>query len=198
MMPMFTRSESFSQFIRFYPAVSLIAAICAILFAATALPILPSIDIFTSLSGVNFLISEGEYWRLVTPIFMHANFPHILFNLFTLIIIGPGIESLAGTARFSLLFLLSGILANVITLLTMPAMYVHVGASGAIFGLFGCYAYILLYKKHLMTRQNSQTILALIVLSVVLSFMQTSVNLVGHIGGLAAGFLLAPLFLNRK
>jgi len=198
MMPMFTRSESFSQFIRFYPAVSLITAICAVLYAATILPILPAIDIFTALSGVNFLISEGEYWRLVTPIFMHASFTHILFNVFTLIIIGPGIESLAGTRRFALLFLLSGILANVLTLLTMPPMYVHVGASGAIFGLFGCYAYILLYKKHLMSRQNSQTIFALIAISVVLSFMQPSVNVVGHIGGLACGFLLAPLFLNKK
>ena len=120
---MFTRSESFSQFIRFYPAVSLITAICAVLYAATVLPILPAIDIFTALSGVNFLISEGEYWRLVTPIFMHASFTHILFNVFTLIIIGPGIESLAGTRRFALLFLLSGILANVLTLLTMPPMF---------------------------------------------------------------------------
>lgn len=195
---MFTRSESFSQFIRFYPGISFIAATCAILYATTIFPILPSINTFTTLSGVNFLISEGEYWRLITPIFMHANFPHILFNLFSLIIIGPGIESMVGTARFSLLFVLSGILANICTLLTMPAMYVHVGASGAIFGLFGCYAYILLYRKHLMTRQNSQTILTLIVLSVVLSFTQTSVNLIGHFGGLAAGFLLAPLILNRK
>ena len=195
---MFTRSESFSQFIRFYPAVSLFSAICVILYVATVLPLLPARDIFTALSGVNFLISEGEYWRLVTPIFMHAGLTHILFNVFSLIIIGPGIESLAGTKRFVLLFLLSGILANVLTLVTMPPMYVHVGASGAIFGIFGCYAYILLYKKHLMSRQNSQTILALIIISVVLSFMQASVNLIGHIGGLASGFLLAPLFLKDK
>ena len=195
---MFTRSESFSQFIRFYPAVSLISAICVILYVATVLPLLPARDIFTALSGVNFLISEGEYWRLVTPIFMHAGLTHILFNVFSLIIIGPGIESFAGTKRFALLFLLSGILANVLTLVIMPPMYVHVGASGAIFGIFGCYAYILLYKKHLMSRQNSQTILALIIISVVLSFMQGSVNLIGHIGGLASGFLLAPLFLKNK
>lgn len=195
---MFTRTESFRQFIRYYPGVSLITGACLFVFTLLHISILPGKNLFTLLSGVNLLIDNGEYWRLFTPIFVHASFPHLLFNCFTLIIIGPSLENLMGTMRFLLLFFLSGILANVLTFLAMPLMYVHVGASGAIFGLFGCYAYILLYRKEIMSKQNAQTILVLIIIGVVMTFFQTSINIMGHIGGLLIGLAFSPLLFPKN
>ena len=195
---MFTRTESFQQFIRFYPGVSILTAICIILFIITSFPLFQSRDLYTLLSGVNFLIAEGEYWRLVTPIFIHAGFSHLLFNCFSLIIIGPGLEDILGTFRFVLLFMLSGILANILTFFAEPLMYAHVGASGSIYGIFGCYAYIVFFRKDLISPQNSQVILALIIIGVVMSFFQASINITGHIGGLIIGFALSRILLTNR
>ena len=195
---MFTRTESFQQFIRYYPAVSVLTAICIAFFVLTSLPLFPDRDLYTLLSGVNLFIAEGEYWRLVTPIFLHIGFSHLLFNCFSLILIGPGLESILGTSRFTLLFLLSGILANVLTYFTEPLMHAHVGASGSIYGLFGCYAYMIFFRKDLISPQNSQIILILIIIGVVMSFLQSSINITGHIGGLIIGFLLSRILLTNR
>lgn len=195
---MFTRTESFGQFIRFYPGVSLLTAVCIVLFIITSLPISLGRDLYTLFSGVNLFIAEGEYWRLITPIFLHIGFSHLLFNSFSLIIIGPGLENILGTFRFSLLFILSGTLANVLTFFAEPLMYTHVGASGSIYGLFGCFVYIIFFRKDLISQQNSQVILALIIIGVVMSFFQSSINITGHIGGLIMGFALSRLFLVNR
>ena len=195
---LFTRTESFQQFIRFYPAVSVLTAICIILFIVTSLPLFPDRDLYTLLSGVNLFIAEGEYWRLVTPIFLHIGVAHLLFNCFTLILIGPGLETMLGSIRFTLLFLLSGILANVLTYYTEPLMYAHVGASGSIYGLFGCYAYMIFFRKDLLSPQNSQVILILIIIGLVMSFLQSSINITGHIGGLIIGFALSRILLTNR
>ena len=195
---MFTRTENFQQFIRFYPAVSMITAICIALYIFTSFPLIQSRDLFTLLSGINLFIADGEYWRLVTPIFIHSGFSHLLFNCFSLIIIGPGLENILGTYRFTLLFMLSGILANVFTFFTEPLMYAHVGSSGSIYGLFGCFAYIVFFRKDLISPQNSQVILALIIIGLVMTFFQSSINITGHIGGLITGFALARILLNNR
>ncbi len=80
-------------------------------------------------------IRSGEIWRLATPIFLHAGLWHIGFNVIALWQIGPALEELYGRGRMLLLFLLTGVLANVIGGLTSPA--VGIGASGAIMGLIG-------------------------------------------------------------
>lgn len=195
---MFTRTESFQQFLRYYPGVSILTGICIALFIITSLPLFPGRDLYTLLSGVNFFIAEGEYWRLVTPIFLHVGFSHLLFNCFSLIIIGPGLEQILGTSKFILFFMLSGILANLFTFFAEPLMYAHVGASGSIYGLFGCFTYIIFFRKDLISPQNSQTILALIIIGVVMSFFQSSINITGHIGGLIIGFALARLLVTNR
>ncbi|MDQ7862811.1 rhomboid family intramembrane serine protease [Peribacillus frigoritolerans] len=70
---------------------------------------------------------------LITPIFLHSTFTHLLFNGFSLAIFGPFLEKLLGAFKFSIFFLSTGILANIATFLINPLTYNHVGASGAIF-----------------------------------------------------------------
>jgi rhomboid protease GluP len=195
---MFTRTESFREFIRFYPVVSIIIAIHLILYLLTALPIFPNFWFKATFSGVNLYVMEGEYWRLVTPIFMHGGFTHVLFNSFSLVLFAPALERLLGKGKFILVYLVSGILANVATLLLEPLTYVHVGSSGAIFGLFGYYISIILFRKHMLSQQNSQIILIICALSLIMTFIQPNINITAHIFGLLGGLLLGAIFNHKK
>ncbi|ETI66146.1 rhomboid family intramembrane serine protease [Neobacillus vireti] len=196
---MFTRTESFREFIRFYPVVSIIIAIHLVLYLLTVLPFFPNYWFFETLSGVNLYIMEGEYWRLITPTFMHSGFAHVLFNSFSLVLFGPALERILGRGRFLVVYLLSGLIANVATLLLEPLSFTHVGSSGAIFGLFGYYIAIIMFRKHWLSRQNSQIILTLCVISLIMTFLQPNINITAHLFGLLGGFLLGAIpYFNKK
>ncbi|MED3622897.1 rhomboid family intramembrane serine protease [Neobacillus thermocopriae] len=190
---MFTRTESFREFIRFYPTVSIIVGIHIALYLFTILPIFPNLWFIENFSGVNLYIINGEYWRLITPIFMHSGFSHVLFNSFSLILFGPGLERMLGGSRFLLVYLVSGLIANIATLFIEPLTYTHVGSSGAIFGLFGYYIAIIVFRKNILSKQNSQIIITLAVISLVMTFVEPNINITAHIFGLLGGFLLGAL-----
>lgn len=187
---MFTRTESLRDFIRLYPIISCIIIIHILLYLLTALPVFPSRFIFEQLSGVNLYIVNGDYWRLVTPIFMHAGFAHMLFNSFSLVLFGPALEQLLGRTKFILLYLATGIAANIATLILEPLTYTHVGSSGAIFGLFGFYISITMFRKAMMSRENSQTIMTIAIIAVIMTFVQSNINITAHIFGMLSGFLI--------
>lgn len=190
---MFTRTESLREFLRYYPVVSIIVAIHLILFICTILPIFPNSWFIETLSGVNLYIMEGEYWRLITPIFMHSGFSHMLFNSFALVLFGPGLERMLGGGRFLLVYLVSGLIANVATLMLEALTYTHVGSSGAIFGLFGYYLALILFKKDTLSKANSQIIITLTVISLVMTFLEPNVNITAHLFGLLGGLLLGAV-----
>jgi rhomboid protease GluP len=195
---MFTRTESLRDFIRFYPIVSLIISIHILLYLATAVPVFPSRYLFEQLSGVNLYIVNGEYWRIVTPIFMHGGFAHMLFNSFSLVLFGPALEQLLGRTKFILIYLATGIAANIATLILEPLTYTHVGSSGAIFGLFGFYISIIVFRKAMLSRENSQTIMTIAIIGVIMTFVQSNINITAHIFGLLAGFLIGAASFNKK
>jgi rhomboid protease GluP len=195
---MFTRTESLRDFIRFYPIVSLIISIHILLYLATAVPVFPSSYLFEQLSGVNLYIVNGEYWRIVTPIFMHGGFAHMLFNSFSLVLFGPALEQLLGRTKFILIYLATGIAANIATLILEPLTYTHVGSSGAIFGLFGFYISIIVFRKAMLSRENSQTIMTIAIIGVIMTFVQSNINITAHIFGLLAGFLIGAASFNKK
>jgi rhomboid protease GluP len=187
---MFVRTESFSQFLRFYPIISVIVFIHIALYLVSALPIFPQLWVYEQLAGVNLFIKEGEWWRLVSPIFVHLGFAHLLFNSFSLVLFGPPLEKLLGKAKFIGLYLASGVFANIITYVIKPLTYSHVGASGAIFGLFGFYIAMILLKNHFITRESRQIIIPIVVIGVIMTFMQSGINITAHIFGLIGGFVI--------
>lgn len=195
---MFTRTESFRDFVRFYPIVTLIISIHILLYLATTIPFFPNRYLFELLSGVNLYIVNGDYWRLVTPIFMHSGFAHMLFNSFSLVLFGPALEQLLGRTKFILLYLATGIAANIATLSLEPLTYTHVGSSGAIFGLFGFYIAIIVFRKAMMSRENSQTIMTIAVIGIVMTFVQSNINITAHIFGLIAGFLIGTAIFKQR
>ena len=96
---MFSRTESFSQYIRLYPVVTFFLTLNILIYLVTLIPVIGTQVLYTGV-GVNFLISEGEWWRLLTPMFLHGGIMHLLFNMFSLFIFGPELEKIAGKARF--------------------------------------------------------------------------------------------------
>lgn len=194
---MFVRTESFKDFIRFYPVITVIIAIHIILYLVTILPFFPGSFIFERLMGVNLYIVQGEYWRLVTPIFLHSGLSHMLFNSFSLVLFGPSLERMLGKNRFIALYMATGIIANVATLLFKPMTYTHVGSSGAIFGLFGIYLAMILFRKELMSRANSQLILTIAVISLIMTFLQPNINVTAHLFGFISGIILGSFGIGR-
>ena len=193
---MFTRRESFSEYIRFYPVISILLALNISIFVASQLPIIGNI-IYIGGMGINGEIANGDWWRFFTPMFLHAGIMHILFNMFCLFVFGPELEKIIGKMRFLTLYLLSGIFANVATYFLHDWNYAHVGASGAIFGLFGAYGALVYYTKKTMP-QLRQMILPIIVISVIMTFIQPGINATGHIAGLIVGFLIGLSYFHPK
>ncbi|MFC4322046.1 rhomboid family intramembrane serine protease [Litchfieldia salsa] len=195
---MFTRTESFKEFLRFYPIISIIIVIHIFLWILLALPFLGGGALLNQMVGYNVLITEGEYWRLITPIFVHASFTHMLFNSFSLVLFGPGLERMLGKTKFILIYLSTGVMANIATYILQHEQFRHVGSSGAIFGLFGLYLYMVLKRKDLINYANSQLIITILVIGLVMTFLNTNINIIGHLFGLIAGFLLAPIILGKR
>jgi membrane associated rhomboid family serine protease len=138
-------------------------------------------------------IAHGEYYRLLTSMFLHEPpssgglfFLHILFNMWALYVVGPPLEALLGRLRFVAMYLLTGLAGSVLAYTLMPANVAELGASGAIFGLFG--ALLIVGRK---LRLNIQPIAVIIGLNLVLSFSVSGISWQAHIGGLIAGAALA-------
>ncbi|MDQ0159227.1 rhomboid family intramembrane serine protease [Alkalibacillus salilacus] len=189
----FVRTESFKQFLKFYPVISTLVAIHIIVFMISSL----SMPFRELIVGSNLpILLDQQYWRLVTPIFTHFEPMHLLFNTFSLIIFGPALEVMLGRIKFILAYLAVGIMANVVTLFLAEMTYAHVGASGAIFGLFGIYLFLLLMRPELIDANSRQIIIVIIIVGVLLTF-RPGINIYAHIFGLIGGLALGPILFAR-
>lgn len=131
-------------------------------------------------------VAQGEYYRLVTAAFLHGSLLHIFFNMYALLAIGDQLEGQLGRARFTALYFVSALGGSALSyLLSSPAQF-GVGASGAIYGLFGA-----LYVVGRRLRIDTKPIAVLIGINLVLSFAIPVIDWRAHIGGLVTGGLLA-------
>lgn len=127
-------------------------------------------------------VHQGEWYRLMTGAFLHANIEHIAFNMFTLAIVGAPIEAELGKVRFLVLYFVSALGGSVGSYLLSEPMQIGVGASGAIFGLMG--AYFVIARRR---RWDSSAILGLIIINLLISFASTGIDWRAHLGGLIVG-----------
>lgn len=197
---MFIRTErSIKEFIQFYPIVAGIIIIHLVLWLITDLlqtPIGMLIDSWGI--GSNYYISQGQYWRLITSIFLHAGLMHALFNSFSLVLFGPALEQMLGKTKFLIAYIGAGLIGNIATYFLAPGIgYSYVGASGAIFGLFGIYVFMVAFRKHLIDQASSQIIMTIFIIGLVMTFIQTGINIYAHLFGFIGGFALAPLVLTN-
>ena len=139
----------------------------------------------------NPLMIEGEWWRLVTPIFLHIGLLHLLMNTLALYYLGIAVEKMFGRVRFVLIYMLSGIAGTLASFLFTSNL--SAGASGAIFGCFGALLYFGVLHPKVFFRTMGTNIIAVILLNLVLGFSIPGIDNAGHIGGLAGGFLAAGI-----
>ncbi|TFD92288.1 rhomboid family intramembrane serine protease [Jeotgalibacillus sp. R-1-5s-1] len=137
----------------------------------------------------NPLIIEGEWWRLITPIFLHIGILHLLMNSLALYFLGPIVERIYGRFRFLLIYLTAGFTGSVMSFLFTES--ISAGASGAIFGLFGALLYFGIRKPGLFFRTMGANVLVIILINLVFGFSIPGIDNAGHIGGLLGGFLTA-------
>ena len=199
----FLRRESFKSYIRSYPGITAIVGICIVYYLFTWLGGYLT-NGYTIYSAGAFLsvpqedpVGLSQPWRYLTSMFMHADFYHLLHNMAMLIIFGPPLERLIQTKRFIPFYLLSGIGGTFIASLIYSMLgkgQLTVGASGAIYGVFGAYLFIALFRKKMVDEQSIQTIYMILVIGIVSSIVITTTNLWGHIGGLITGLLLYRIF----
>lgn len=164
-------------------------AICVVVFIGE---LLPGIGLMNYLAYVPFL-TEIQPWRMVTSIFTHSTsfLPHILFNMYSLYILGVMLEPIFGRLRFFAIFLVSGLAGSVGVLLIAPVDSFVVGASGAIFGLFGT-----LFVLQLKRRGDLRQIIVLLVINAAIGFLPgTNIAWQAHLGGLIGGALVSAMFI---
>lgn len=143
----------------------------------------------------NSLINtHHEYWRFITSNFLHIGFLHLLLNNYALMIIGQEIERIYGSARFVILYIVTGIVASMASYYFNPAA-TSAGASGSIFGLFGVMAtFAFKYRKELpefLSKDIKRRIIPVILINLGFGFAVRIVDNSAHIGGLVSGIVLA-------
>jgi membrane associated rhomboid family serine protease len=144
-------------------------------------------------------VADGEYWRLLTVVLVHGGPLHLAFNMYALYIIGPVVESLYGPVRYLFLYLVCGAAGSTASFVFTGAGQ-SVGASGAIFGLFGVLLMADRVHKPALTRgaRSLQSQIAmLIVINLVFGFVMRGIDNAAHIGGLLGGFWLGFVMVPR-
>jgi len=136
-------------------------------------------------------VAHGDWWRLITPAFLHASVLHIASNMYFLWFSGTFVEQYLGRARFLALYFVYGLAGSAGALLVNP-LAVTVGASGAIFGILGAWLII----EWQTTGRFSGNAMTLIVINLALSFVISNISIGGHIGGLIGGILVTLALAN--
>ncbi len=142
----------------------------------------------------------GQYYRLFTSMFLHFGLAHLLNNMFVLFLLGDNLERAVGKWKYVVIYLLSGIGGNVLSLWQeqMSGDYaVSAGASGAIFGVVGALFYVVAVNKGRLEDMTTRKLGLLIILTLYHGFTSTGVDNFAHIGGLLTGLLAAVILYRR-
>ncbi|MBH1941023.1 rhomboid family intramembrane serine protease [Mobilitalea sibirica] len=149
-----------------------------------------------------FVKEEEEYYRILTSMFLHSDFSHLINNMLVLFFVGDNLERAAGKIRYLLFYFGSGIIAGISSIgYNMRKdgynYTFSVGASGAIFGVVGAMVYILIANKGRLEDISSRQIILFTIFSLYGGFFSSRIDNAAHIGGFMAGLLLAVV-LYRK
>lgn len=135
----------------------------------------------------NPLIADGQYYRLVTPMFLHSDLTHLLFNMYALNILGRNIEFIYGKLKFIIIYLIAGVFGTLGSFVFSNS--IAVGASGAIFGLMGAYLYLYVSKPNAFNSAFLKSLLAIIGINLVFGIIVPNIDNWAHICGLIGGFI---------
>lgn len=133
----------------------------------------------------------GEWWRLMSSMFLHIGFLHLAMNMLALYYLGTAVERIYGSSRFLVIYFLAGI-AGSLTSFTF-SMNVSAGASGAIFGLFGALLFFGIIHKKVFFQTIGRNIITIVAINIMIGFVVPQIDIGAHLGGLIAGFIASAI-----
>jgi len=146
-------------------------------------------DVYRRFALVPPAVASGEWYRLISSMFLHYGLPHLAVNMYALWIMGNALETMLGRLRYLTLYFAAGIGGSIFSFALGPVFAESAGASGAIFGLFGAF-FVILRRRNL----DTGAIVAMIALNLVFSFSFSNIDWRGHVGGLIAGGIVGYVF----
>lgn len=172
-----------------------IIALCALVFVLGLVPGIGGlVDNALLYAGVYSDPAAFQPWRMLTSVFVHANFIHFALNMYTLWIFGSALEPMLGRLRFLALFLISGFAGSLAVLLLTSPLQPVVGASGAIFGMFG--AFFIIQRR---LGGNATQILILVAINLAIGFIPGfNIAWQAHVGGFLGGLLVGLIYVETR
>ena len=146
---------------------------------------------YGALVNSNAMVQNTDYLRIISSIFLHGGLLHLLFNMYSLYIIGPQLESFFGKIKYIIIYIVSGICGNLLSMLFLSDNTVSVGASGAIFGLIGALIYFGYHYRVYLGGVIKSQIIPLVLINLFIGYMASGINNIAHIGGLIGGILIS-------
>ncbi|KXT77671.1 rhomboid family intramembrane serine protease [Streptococcus sp. DD13] len=147
---------------------------------------------FGGLFGKALIADPSQIWRLISPVFVHIGFQHILFNAIALYYVGSQLEGILGPWKFLMLYFLSGLMGNLATFFFSPEV-VSAGASTSIFGLFAFAATLRFFTRSPYLQYLSNSYISLLIINIVVTFTAPGISVTGHLGGAIGGVLCAMM-----
>jgi rhomboid protease GluP len=148
------------------------------------------------------LVTEGqEYYRLFTCMFLHFGITHLMNNMVMLGALGWNLEVEIGKIRFIIIYFISGLGGNILSLIagiSAGEAVVSAGASGAVFGLMGALLYVVIANRGRLGRLSGRGMIFMVILSLYFGLTSSGVDNMAHIGGLICGFFLAVILYRPK
>ncbi len=138
---------------------------------------------------------EGEWWRLIMPIFLHGNLLHIAMNTWVLMDVGPQVEEVYGSARYLFLYIVTGAVGFAASSVTG---HFSIGASGALMGLIGLMLAITTRRGGTYMQMIRAQLIRWVAYIFIIGFIIRGIDNAAHLGGLATGFLLGKVFADRE
>lgn len=144
----------------------------------------------------NPAIINGEWWRIVTSMFLHIGFVHLIMNMIALYYLGIVVERIFGSLRFTIIYFLAGISGGI----TSFAFNQHIaaGASGALFGLFGALLFFGTAYKDLFRQTMGPNLLIILMINLVFGFIVPQIDMGAHLGGLIGGYIASAIVFVPK
>lgn len=141
-------------------------------------------------ANLDALTKNGDYYRLLTSMFLHIGIMHLLCNMYSLYIIGKEVENVFGKWKYLVIYILSGIAGSILSL-AFNHNTICAGASGAIFGLLGALLYFGYYYRPYLGATLTKSIIPVIAINLIVGFLDSGIDNSAHIGGLVGGLLVA-------
>jgi len=139
----------------------------------------------------NDLVQAGQWWRLITPIFLHIGIFHILMNGFTLLYVGQILEPMIGHWRFFVIYMVSGVMGNLASFAFGANNVISAGASTSLFGMFAAFLALgVIYRENSFLRELGKSFLGLIAINLLMDLTMSGIDIWGHVGGAVGGLLL--------